>query len=185
MISSDEQKKLLNLAREAIKSAFEEKEPKVESCIKKKFSEKRGVFVTLKEEEELRGCIGFPRAYYPLWQGIILAARSAAFEDPRFFPLRKDELDRIKIEISVLTVPELIRVKNPEEYLSKIKIGEDGLIIESDFGSGLLLPQVFTEYNCTPEQALIMLCQKAMLPTNAWKDLKNRIYKFQAEVFSD
>jgi AmmeMemoRadiSam system protein A len=185
MINSEDRKKLLKLARESIKSAFENKEPKVDNNIKNKFSDKRGVFVTLQENEELRGCIGFPRPYYPLWQGIIFAARSAAFEDPRFFPLKKEEFDRIKIEISVLTVPELIKVKNSEEYLNKIKIGEDGLIIESDYGSGLLLPQVFTEYNCTPEQALIMLCQKAMLPINAWKDLRNKIYKFQAEVFSE
>ncbi len=185
MIPQSDRKKLLELARNSIESVFKNQDVKVSTEIKKKYSKRQGVFVTLTKHGELRGCIGFPRPVLPLWQAIINAARSAAFEDPRFFPLREDELNEVKIEISVLTVPELIKVDKPEDYLKKIKIGEDGLIIESVHGSGLLLPQVFTEYNVDVEGALRMLCQKAMLPSNAWKDLNNRIYKFQAEIFSE
>ena len=77
----------------------------------------------------------------PLWSAIIQAANAAAFEDPRFVPVGKSELDEIVFEVSVLTVPEEMKVKTPADYLKEIVIGRDGLIIRGRFGSGLLLPQ--------------------------------------------
>lgn len=183
MISQEDKTSLLKLARDSITSYFTKKD--IDTSKVEKFSEKQGVFVTLEKNNELRGCIGFPEPYLPLNKAIIESAQSAAFSDPRFMPVQRKELDEIKIEISVLTVPELIKVKKPEEYLKKIKIGKDGLIIRGSYGSGLLLPQVFVEYKCDVQQALEMLCQKAGLPIDAWKNLDNKIYKFQAEIFHE
>ncbi len=185
MISSEDKKKLLELARKSIETGFSRGRLKIDEEIKKKFSKKQGAFVTLTEGGRLRGCIGYPEPILPLYEAIINAARAAAFEDPRFEPLREEELNKIKIEVSILTVPELIKVKHPLEYLEKIKIGEDGLIIRGPFGSGLLLPQVFVEYKATPQMALEMLCEKAGLPRNTWQNPMYKIYKFQAEVFSE
>ena len=186
MITAEDRKKLLKLARKSIETYLSNKELKVDGEIKQKYSKEQGAFVTLKTKEgNLRGCIGYPTPILPLYEAIIKAARAAAFEDPRFEPLQREELKNIVVEISVLTVPKLIKVKHPTEYLEKIKIGKDGLIIESPFGSGLLLPQVFVEYHTTPKQALEMLCEKAGLPGNEWQNPLNKIYKFQAEVFSE
>jgi len=167
MTKPSDGKLLIKLARESISSYWQ------------------GVFVTLYKNKQLRGCIGFPEPIFPLFEAIIKAARSAAFEDPRFPPLQKEELKHIKIEVSVLTVPALIKVKKPEDYLKKIKIGKDGLIIRSTLGSGLLLPQVATEYKWGVEEFLRHLCEKARLKQNAWKDKNNQIYKFQAQIFKE
>ena len=174
---------LIKLARESISSYFLQKEPDI--SIVKQFSDKQGVFVTLYKNKQLRGCIGFPEPVFPLFEAIIKSARSAAFEDPRFPPLQKEELKHIKIEISVLTVPSLIEVKKSDDYLKKIKIGKDGLIIRSSLGSGLLLPQVATEYNWDVKEFLGHLCEKAWLKQDAWKDINNQIYKFQAQIFKE
>lgn len=178
-------KKLIALARDSIIAAFSGEEAEAPAELAKKFSTPQGGFVTLTIDGELRGCIGYVEPVFPLYETIMRAALSAAFEDPRFAPLEESEFKKVQIEISVLTLPQMIEAKKPEEYLKQIKIGEDGLIIKGKFGSGLLLPQVFTEYKCNPKTALEMTCQKAGLPLDAWKNLNNKIYKFQAEIFSE
>jgi len=183
MLTKEEGKELLELARKSIESKFSD--DKVDLSGYTKYADKRGVFVSLHKHGELRGCIGFPEPVYPLKQAVFEAARAAAFEDPRFGPLEYKELAEIDVELSVLTVPEEIKVKSPDEYLNRIKIGEDGLIIRGLYGSGLLLPQVFTEDNCKEKQALEMTCEKAGLPKDAWKDPKNKILKFQAQIFNE
>lgn len=179
-LSSEQGKKLVKLARDSVSTYFSNKEIKAEE-----FSEKRGVFVTIHSHpgKQLRGCIGFPEAFLPLGEAVIKAARAAAFSDPRFFPLEKKELNNIILEVSVLTKPELIKVKKPEEYFKKIKIGRDGLVVEYRSIKGLLLPQVFKKE--TVEQALSMTCQKAGLPFDTWKNLDCKIYKFEAQIFSE
>ena len=183
LLNQEEGKQLLSLARISIESYFSKEHSDLKQF--KRFSDEQGVFVTLNKKKDLRGCIGFPYPTKPLYQAVFDAARAAAFEDPRFHPLKKQELKEIHIEISVLTVPQEIKIKNPEEYIKKVEIGKHGLIIKSVLGSGLLLPQVFTEYNCNPEKALQMTCQKAGLPTNAWKDKSITILKFEAQIFSE
>lgn len=174
---------LVKLARLAVESYFSKKI--IDMPESDRFTEQRGVFVTLNELEHLRGCIGFPEPVYPLKKAIIESARSAAFKDPRFIPVAQDELEDITFEISVLTKPVLVEAQNPEDYLDKIEIGKHGLIIKSGFGSGLLLPQVFTEYKATPKTALEMLCQKAGLDEDAWQDEETKIYSFQAQIFEE
>jgi uncharacterized protein len=178
-------KELIRLAKESIESSFSREDVKISKAIKDRYSSNQGVFVTLNIKEKLRGCIGFPEPIMHLYSAVIEAAKSAAFSDSRFSPLTKEEFPKIKIEISVLSVPSLIKVNNAKEYLDKIKIGSDGLIIRGKYCSGLLLPQVFIEYDCDVIKALEMLCQKAGLLSNAWKDCSNKIYKFQAQIFHE
>ncbi len=185
MISLQDAEKIIKLARDAISSVFEAKQVEVSKELMEKFSKPQGVFVTITIDKQLRGCIGFVEPVFPLYDAIVKAAKSAAFEDPRFPRLQKQEFKNIEVEISVLTVPQLIKVVKPDDYIKRINIGKDGLIIRSSFGSGLLLPQVFNRYDCNPKQALQMTCHKAGLDEDAWRDLKNKIYKFQAQIFKE
>ncbi len=183
MISKSDGQKLVNLAREAITLYFQDKKPDLKNY--SKFSKKQGVFVTLKKNGNLRGCIGFPTPYYPLNEAITKASLAAAFEDPRFDSLKKDEFKSIECEISVLTIPEKIYVKKSEDYIKKIKVGTDGLIVNNNFTSGLLLPQVATEQGWDAKTFLEAACEKAGLTRSAWKDSDTEICKFQAQIFSE
>lgn len=174
---------LLELAREAIDTNYRKEEPDINDYLH--LDGKKGVFVTLHKHEILRGCIGFIESDLPLYKSIIEAARSAAFNDTRFPAVTKDELRTIKIEVSVLTKPELIEVDDSDDYKRKINLGEDGLIIRGEDNSGLLLPQVAVENNFTVVQFLNALSQKAGMSFNAWGKPENEIYKFQAEIFSE
>ena len=150
------------------------------------YNKKRGVFVTIykKNPKSLRGCIGFPYPNLPLIEALIEAAISTC-NDPRFPPLSEDELNQITIELSILTEPELIKVKDPREYLEKIEIGKDGLIIKRGVFSGLLLPQVAVEQEWSVEQFLENICLKAGLTIDSWMDENSKIYKFQAEIIHE
>ena len=181
-LNKKDQTLLLKLARDALECSFKDADVDVSKV--GHLTQLRGCFVTLHKDNQLRGCIGFPKPIMPLYEQIITACRAAAFEDPRFSPVTKNELKNIVIEISILTKPELIKVKNSDEYLENIEIGKDGLIIQGE-SSGLLLPQVATEYNFDPKQFLECVCEKAELNKDAWKDSKNKIYKFKAEIFSE
>ncbi|MEM2341660.1 MAG: TIGR00296 family protein [Candidatus Bathyarchaeia archaeon] len=150
---------------------------------------KRGVFVTINSlidgEKSLRGCIGFPYPIYPLVNAVIEAAIESATRDPRFPPMTLRELDNVVFEVSVLTEPELIKVNSATEYPSKIKIGEDGLIVERGFYRGLLLPQVPIEWNWDEEEFLCQCCLKAGLPLDCWLLKGTKIYKFQCIIFEE
>ena len=155
-----------------------------------KFLEESGVFVTLnkqdnKGEKKLRGCIGFPTPIYSLVQATIEAAKSAAVSDPRFPIVEIEEMKEIVVEVTILTPPKLMEVKDPKEYLKKIKIGRDGLIVKSGGRSGLLLPQVPVEWNWTVEEFLEHTCGKAWLPEDCWKDLSTEIYSFSGIIYQE
>ncbi len=176
---------LIHYARKAIESKFKNKKyvPKnVPSALK----EKRGVFVTLEKypSNALRGCIGYIEPIKPLYEAVIDAAKEAAFGDPRFEPLRKDELNNVVIEISILTVPKELK-GNPKEFPEKIKIGRDGLIVEYGLIKGLLLPQVAVEWEVGPLEFLEMTCEKAGLPRGSWIDPRVKVYTFSAELFKE
>ena len=161
------------------------KKMKLESEREKKFSFNSGVFVTLNNADGLRGCIGFPMPDKKLSHGIIDAAIAAATEDPRFSPVKTDELSDIVFEVTVLTPPVEIIVTDPMEYLEKIKIGRDGLIIRNSFSSGLLLPQVPVEYGWNVEEFLQHTCEKAGLEKDTWKNEKVKIEKFEGIVYKE
>lgn len=152
---------------------------------KSKFSYNSGVFVTLNKEEKLRGCIGFPTPVKKLYQSLVDAAIASATEDPRFPPLLYEELDDICFEVTVLTTPEEVKVTNPHEYLNKIKVGRDGLIVKWEFGSGLLLPQVPIEYGWNEEEFLNHTCEKAGAPPDCWKEKSTMILRFEGIVFKE
>ncbi|MBT3406936.1 TIGR00296 family protein [Candidatus Woesearchaeota archaeon] len=184
MLSLEQGTKLVNLAKISIASYFTGEAPNLDEY-KKEFSEEQGVFVTLTINKELRGCIGFPESPFPLYKGVFNAAKAAAFEDPRFPSLSEEEWPSVAVEISILTVPKKIDVNTPEDYLNEIKVGRDGLIVRNNSTSGLLLPQVPLEYEWTELEFLQHTCVKAGLEMNAWKDLDNKVYKFQAQVFTE
>lgn len=175
--SSEDGKKLLKLARETIEQEFD-KSRKVEKLEGKQFLQARGVFVTLTKNSELRGCIGLPYPVKSLRDAVIEAAKSAAFSDPRFPPLDEREFSEIKIEISILTIPQETDTKN-------IIVGKDGLICNFLGYSGLLLPQVASEYKWNRIQFLEALCKKAGLPKDAWQDKKFKLWKFSCQIFSE
>jgi uncharacterized protein len=151
------------------------------------FREPRGVFVTLKRypSGELRGCIGFPLPYLPLGEAIARSAVAAATEDPRFVRVPRKELDRLTVEVSVLTVPVPLAAGTPEAMVAEVKIGRDGLIVDGRGTSGLLLPQVGPEQGWTSEELLDGTCEKAGLPAGAWRDPKVRVRRFEAEIFTE
>ena len=151
-----------------------------------KLFEKRGVFVTLKRypSMELRGCIGYPEPVMPLVLATINAAISAATRDPRFYPVRPDELENIVVEVTVLTPPEPLNVP-PERLPEEIKIGRDGLIVRYGVAAGLLLPQVPVEWRWNEREFLSHTCIKAGLPPDCWLDPRCQFYRFQGQIFTE
>ena len=168
---------ILALARQSIANRFNGPAPVVPSD--PLYKEKHGVFVSLHKKGELRGCIGYIKGYKALGDSIIEMAQAAAFRDPRFPALRADELEQIKLEISILG--ELIPIKGTDA----IEIGRDGLFIDHPQGSGLLLPQVATEWQWTAPVFMEQVCRKAGLSRTAWMDEEARLYRFEAAVFSE
>ncbi len=158
---------------------------KLEKEFTDNFSFKSGVFVTLNNNQGLRGCIGYPLPDKLLFNALEDAAISAATKDPRFVPVKYNELDSITFEVTVLTSPKKIVVNKPEEYLLQIKVGRDGLIVKHGFYSGLLLPQVPIEYGWNEEEFLEHTCEKAGLPKNYWKDSETEVQKFEGIVFKE
>lgn len=157
----------------------------LEKNFQSKFSFESGVFVTINNESGLRGCIGFPLPDKKLCNALSDAAIAAATQDPRFEPLRESELEKVTFEVTVLTPPLEIKVNDPAEYLLKIKIGRDGLIVKNSFFSGLLLPQVPVEYGWNVTEFLENTCQKAGLSKDSWKKKETKILKFEGIVFKE
>jgi uncharacterized protein (TIGR00296 family) len=149
------------------------------------FSFNSGVFVTLNNPLGLRGCIGYPLPDKKLFNALEESAISAATEDPRFPPVKFEELDSITFEVTVLTPPTKIEVSDSQEYLSKIKIGQDGLIVKYGYNSGLLLPQVPVEYGWNEKEFLEYTCEKAGLPKEYWQKEDVEILKFEGIVFKE
>lgn len=190
-MDTKEGQKALSIARNAIELHVKkhEKLNMSDSDIDypEQFKERSGVFVTIftYPEKQLRGCIGYPEPVQPLIDALIDSAINAA-QDPRFEPLREDELDSIVVHVSILTSPEPVHADDPKDYPSKIEIGRDGLIVELGHNRGLLLPEVATEHNMNKEEFLSQTCLKAGLPSDAWKHEQGLVvYKFQSHVFSE
>jgi uncharacterized protein (TIGR00296 family) len=188
-LSLDEGKSAVVLARETLESHVRN-----ELIPKRKWdtgplSENRGVFVTINNadplKERLRGCIGFPLPTKVLHEAIKEATVAAATEDPRFPPVRESELDNLVVEVSVLTRPQGLVAPQRQDLPSKIRVGEDGLIITNGGYSGLLLPQVATEFGMDQLEFLSQACMKAGLPPDYWLDDNTKVEVFQAEIFTE
>jgi uncharacterized protein (TIGR00296 family) len=151
------------------------------------FDESRGVFVTLTDRatHDLRGCIGYPLPVEALRAAIPHVAVAASVDDPRFPPVRPDELDGLAVEVSILTLPQPIEATTPDERERAVVVGRDGLIVRSGRSSGLLLPQVATGYGWSAATFLGEACRKAGLPPAAWRSMTTQVARFQAEVFSE
>ncbi|MCX7876418.1 MAG: AmmeMemoRadiSam system protein A [Melioribacteraceae bacterium] len=179
-ISTEEKVILLNAARDSIKSEFDEVEIQIPDYNKfPLLKSKCGAFVTITENKNLRGCIGYIISNKKLFETVCDAAIQAAFHDPRFYPLQKNELEKIKIEISILSEP------FPLKSYDEIQLGVHGLIVEEEGRRGLLLPQVPVEHKMNKEQYLDAICQKAGLPKNLWKEKQIKLNGFTATVFDE
>jgi len=177
-LNTDQQTFLLNLARESIQYHL-----KTGKTLKKKVRDeellkKRGAFVTLKIKDQLRGCIGYPLPYKPLWETIRDAAIAAATQDYRFQSISLEELPESVIEISVLTLP------RPIKDIKEIEVGKHGIIVSKGPNKGLLLPQVPEEWGWDLETYLSHGCMKAGLDEDEWKK-GVQIEIFSAQVFSE
>lgn len=179
-LGQKEKDALIALARKSVETAVREKklyEPSASDF--PTLQQERGVFVTLKEKGELRGCIGLIAAEKPLYLGVRDAATSAALRDPRFPPVTAAELPNLEYEISVLTP--FHRVLDVKE----VRVGRDGLLMIQGRYEGILLPQVPVEQGWDRKVFLEEACLKAGLPRQAWQDEATDIYSFSALVFGE
>jgi AmmeMemoRadiSam system protein A len=177
-LTLEEKKILLQTARRAIAARLEKRKPRYPRPTEK-LKKKCGAFVTLHKHGDLRGCIGFVVASKPLIDTVAEAAQSSAFGDPRFPALTEQEMSEIDIEISVLSP--MRRIESVEE----IRVGEHGIMLRSGFRSGLLLPQVATEYGWDRDTFLTHTCYKAGLSGDCWRSSDTEIEIFSAVVFGE
>ncbi|MBT3310854.1 MAG: AmmeMemoRadiSam system protein A [Desulfobacterales bacterium] len=183
---------LVKLARKTIMERLGQKMPRedvksLEKSLKDKaFENKCGTFVTLnlKLNEELRGCIGSLEASEPILSGIRHNSINAAFNDYRFPALNGEELDQVKIEVSILTDPQKLEYTDSIDLLDKLRVDVDGLIIRHGSARATFLPQVWQALP-EPEEFLSHLCKKAGLPANAWEETKLEVLTYQVQYFEE
>ena len=175
-LTEEEKKTLIDIAKSTIESRITGKSIPEFRVNTETLKENRGAFVTLKKHGHLRGCIGYIEAKKPLYKTVEQMAISAAFNDPRFPPLKRDEFNHVTIEISVLSP--LKEIKD----INEIEVGVHGIYIVKGFHSGLLLPQVAREYKWDRMTFLEETCHKADLHPGAWRDKDTTIYIFSADI---
>ncbi len=185
-LTDKEKKQLLKLSREALEYIFKTGEEIDLSELKMpdKLKEEKATFVTLTKNGQLRGCIGKLLPKKELYKDIIENTYSAAFADYRFQQLRKEELDQIKIEISILTKPELLKYKDHEDLIKKLNETKPGVILEHELSSATYLPQVWDEIKDI-KSFLSSLCAKAGLPDDMWKYPNIKIYTYYVIKFRE
>jgi len=179
MLSEREKILCINIVREAIAKKINLLD-KMSPCPNEKvFSDFFGLFVTLEKRGRLRGCIGYIIPHKSLYETLLDLAIAAAFKDNRFDPVTKEEFDELCVEISILSPLYEITDK------SEVFVGRDGLYIQHPKGSGLLLPQVATKYNWDRDTFFKETCRKAGLAESLLFDKQMKIYRFEAEIFSE
>jgi uncharacterized protein (TIGR00296 family) len=184
MLTLDEGKMAVRLARQALTLYVEKKKILEPVGLPPVFDENRGVFVTLHEDGALRGCIGYPQPVMPLGRAIVDSAINASTRDPRFPGIRPGEQKRIELEVTILTKPEPYR--EPKKRLPElVRVGMDGLIVTKGPFSGLLLPQVAMEWGFDSLEFLSQTCAKAGLPPDAWLDEETEVQHFEAQIFAE
>lgn len=184
-LTDEDRKSLLILARSVIESELVEN-TKIERplSLSPSLKENRGCFVTLHKNGVLRGCIGTIEPVKSLVSNVEENAINAAFKDPRFPPLEKDELSAVDIEISVLTVPSILDFEDGEDLKKKLRPGIDGVILSRGWHGATFLPQVWEQLS-DKESFLGHLCQKAGMERTCWKDINTQVKIYQAEYFSE
>jgi hypothetical protein len=184
--TAEERGQLLKLARDALTGVVAKGAlPPLEStAVPAKFRETKGCFVTLTKHGQLRGCIGHIVPREPLWQAVRDNARSAALDDPRFEPVRGEELKDIEVEVSVLTVPKPLAFSSPQDLVSKIHAGRDGIVLDIGGRMATYLPQVWEQI---PEEAAFLahLSEKAGRAGDAWKGPNVKVSTYRVEAFKE
>ncbi len=172
---------LLKLARKTIINHF--KKEKIIEDIPKSLKEKRGIFVTLEKNNQLRGCIGNIYPVKSIYWGVIDNTLNAAFKDSRFSPVSEDEIQDLKIEISILTQQKKLEFKDADDLLKKLN-NTDGVIIKKGLYSATFLPQVWEDLP-NKEEFLTHLCLKAGLDGDAWKEPGLEVFVYEVEKFGE
>ena len=177
---------LVKLARQTIEERLDKRSIKVDpnAMTDSVFKQKRGTFVTLTIDKQLRGCIGNLDSKDSIVDGIERNAVNAAFRDPRFPPLKAGELDRVDIEVSILTEPQPLKYKDSEDLLAKLRVNVDGVILRKGSASATFLPQVWAQLP-QPEMFLSHLCTKAGLSSDTWKEGNLDILTYQVQCFEE
>ena len=178
-LNPHEQQILLDIARQAIIHGVQTGQEYIEPREEKALNQRNGCFVTIKQNGQLRGCIGNFQSELPLFKEVAQMAQASATKDPRFYPLKESDLDTFSLEISVLSP------LNKIEEIDEVEIGRHGIYIEKSFYRGVLLPQVATEHGWDRTTFLKQTCIKAGLPTDAWQAEDAEIYIFSAQVFGE
>ncbi|MBD3246710.1 MAG: AmmeMemoRadiSam system protein A [Candidatus Omnitrophica bacterium] len=181
LLDSAQKKELLRLARKALKAELEGAQPSVDKgALDERLRQSRGVFVTLYRDEQLRGCIGTLTGTQPLYAAVQEMVTQSALHDPRFPPVTADEVDRLRIEISVLSPPEKV------DSAENIILGRHGVMVCQGGRRGVFLPQVAVETGWSKEQFLDNLCaQKAGIDPRSWREGNCELYVFSAEVCAE
>jgi len=172
-LTREDKKTLLNIAREAIqKKARDQKLPVLEvDSFAPSLRKKRASFVTLKKRGDLRGCVGTLKAEQPLVEDVQVRALAAAFHDFRFPPVDAEELDEIRIEVSVLTKPRTLVYESPEDLISELEPGLDGVVLSDGYHKATFLPQVWEKLPDV-ETFLSRLCYKMGVKPDLWQGKK-------------
>ncbi len=186
--TTEEQQTLLRLSRQTLERITHgEPLPRVDlAALPPKLREERACFVTLHRRADgaLRGCTGTLVARRPLAEEVVYITEQTAFHDPRFPPVRADEVDGLRIEISVLTPPQPLDFDGPQDLVRKLRPGVDGVTLQLGYQRATFLPQVWESYP-DPVVFLSLLAQKMGAPADAWRDPRVRVYTYQAIVFEE
>ena len=177
-LADREKQLLLEIARRALTAGVERRESIPDFPDDEVLRQPGGAFVTLHRRGRLRGCVGQLPSKDPLIEVVVHCAKAAALEDPRFKPVRAEEVAEIEIELSILSPLQ-------DTTLEKIEAGKHGLVVSRGWQRGVLLPQVATEFKWQAARFLEETCVKAGLEREAWQDPHTRIQAFTAEVFSE
>ncbi len=183
LLDNRQGQKLLKLARNTLAHILE-KEPVLQMPDEPALSVKAAVFVTLKKNGQLRGCIGNLEPVGALWEAVRDNTLNAALHDYRFSPLTSDELPVVQLSISILSQPKPLDYEDIEDLPAKLRPGIDGVILRDGRRSATFLPQVWQQLD-SPEQFLGHLCQKAGLPQETWQRKKLEIYTYQVQSFEE
>ena len=185
-LTDHDREMLLQLAREALSNGVQGNPLPLLDLgeLPDQLTELGATFVTLTMDNELRGCIGSLEAKRPLAEDVRVHAVAAAMEDYRFPPVNEREVDKISIEISKLTSPQLIQTQDAEDLISQIRPGMDGVILKRGIRRATFLPQVWSKVP-EVERFLEMLCRKMGSPSDCWREKDVQVFTYQVEKFQE